>query len=297
MVKNEFIMLSKALSKTTTKFMSFKRALLTVLLFSLALQVNSTAQIIHKNDLESAVGILKTSLPDRPRNLHRDSTYISNEPLELEFTDFFIKDPGNLDDLYPLYDEEGFHNSRLSLGHRYSHLRTLRFHNGRTMLVLLKNERHESGTYYLTSWKVVGDSLHFEKLYHKPLGVGIGSMRIDPNYKGDSKGNSLFVLQKLMPDIGYDFGSYHLFQFTRYGDFHELWAKTYYTNLQGKTGNEYIVMYKLLSGNDFLLQEYWYDLEQINDPATGNPRGLLERTLTDSKFELIDLRDLVVSEY
>ncbi len=273
------------------------RIILLTLLISFLLQETSFSQVVHRDDLENFVGILKTSPPDRPRDLHRDSTYIRNEPLENKFTDFFSEDPGNLDELYPRLDEEGRINSRLTLGNSYSHFRTLRFYNGQTMLVLLKNDQFESGTYYLTSWKIFGDSLQFQKLYQKPLGVGIGSMRIDPNYGRDSKRNTLFVLQKITPGGGSDYGSYHLFQLTRYGDFHELLERTYFTDMQGTSGKEKVVMYKFLIGTDFLLQEYWYDIIQKPDTISRYSRAIIERTLTDSKLELIDLTKLVVTEY
>lgn len=268
------------------------KTVLLIIFASFLIPTTTLAQVIHKDDLEHLVAILKTSPPDIPGNFPKDSLYVRNKPLEDHFTDFFVKKPDNLDQLYPLVDEEGNINSRLNLGPDYSHLRTLQFYDRQKMIVLLHNQRFESGTYYLTTWIVEGDSLRFDKLYNNPLGGGIGNLRIDSNYKSDGDGNRFFVLQKITPDMGYEGGSYHLFQLSRYGDFFELWQSEYYSDLQSNTGAEHIVMYQFLSGTDFLVQEYWYDLTKKRDDSSARPRSTLERKLTDSKLQLLNLDDL-----
>lgn len=271
--------------------MNYAKSVLLLIIVSFLIPTPSLAQVIHKDDLEHFVAILKTSPPDIPGNFPKDSLYVRNKPLEDHFTDFFIKKPDDLDQLYPLVDEEGNLNSRLNLGSDYSHLRTLQFYDRQKMIVLLHNQRFESGTYYLTTWIVEGDSLRFDKLYNNPLGVGIGSMRIDQNHRIFG-GNRFFVLQKITPGMGYEGGSFHLFQLSRYGNFFELWQSEYYSDLQSDTGTEHIVLYQFLPGMDFLVQEYWYDLTKKREDGSARPHGSIERNLNDSKHQLLNLDKL-----
>ena len=97
--------------------------------------------------------------------------------------------------------------------------------------------------------------------------------------------------------MGWDGGSYYLFQLSRYGDFFEIWTKDYYTDTQGPNGSEHLVLYKFLNGTDFLVQEYWYDLTRKIDTTDHNRRRYFERTLVDSKLELINLREILESGY
>ena len=104
-----------------------------------------------------------------PNDLHRDSTYISNEPLDSVFIDYFLTDPGNLDVIYPRMDENRVINSRLQLEDDYTNSKKLEFIGSNDMVVLLRNDRYESGAFYLTKWTKEGDSLRFEKLYPQPF--------------------------------------------------------------------------------------------------------------------------------
>jgi len=247
--------------------------------------LNIEAQIIHKNDLESIVAILKTSHPNNQSELNSDSIYIGNKPMESNFSILFTNTPDNIDELYPVNYDEPIRNSRLRLSHQNLSTQTLMIEPDRKLLVLFWNSMHESSAFYLTSWEIFGDSLYFEKLYEQPINVGIANLEFGQKYIKDYYGNYIFILSKSSDE-------YLVYQYSREDNFYELISKSYSTKKTSNYGTEHNVVLKFLDRKDLLIQEYWFNYEAYREQNY----AYVVRNLIDSKFEIIDLRRLVRSE-
>jgi hypothetical protein len=243
---------------------------------------NIAAQSIHKKDLENIVAILRTSHPNLTQNSINDSIYVGNKPIDSEFLRILKNPQNNIDQLYPVNYDDPIRNSRLRISNQDLSSQTLLIEPNRKILILFWNSMHESSAYYLTSWEIFGDSLHFEKLYELPINLGIANLEFDQNYIKDYNGNYIFILSKSSDE-------YLVYQYSRNNNFHELLKKSYSTEKTSYNGTEHNVVIKFLDRKDLLIQEYWFSYEAKRE----NNYVYVVRNLIDSKLEIIDLRRIV----
>lgn len=250
---------------------------------------NVVGQIIHKNDLENFIGVLKTTPVNKPDTWPKDSLFYSSLPLENHFTHYAIGSTyKEMTEQYP-YDWNTNETYSIAFWPNSRLVRSLEVLEKDWMLVAFHNGGYESGASFLTLWEVQGDSLSFRYVFSDPFITGIGSAQLEQNYIIDVYQNLIFVVKDSFGDGGKSWGSYHFIALDEENNLLHLLEKKFRSNSR----SESYILYKFLWKEDLLIQRYEFSKSLYFEKFDGRKYQLTDRILESSNHELIDLIELV----